>query len=197
MVPPAICQGKRQSAVLEWLSKLGYRKTTIATRMPNIRTTIANRLMWFPSQDSCGGAEFARKSGTNSSGVGAAESAAESDEAPCSRSRCFSLSFFSQSRQCVLPPETGNPQEAHFCTRSMASGTAAGAGDEITGDSAGRTVGSANSGLREMLRVMLTGIAGASGALLAVESSGESPGKSPGERSGESSGETSARFSGS
>src|SRR5208282_4855510 len=70
MVPPAICQGKRQSAVLEWLSKLGYRKTTIATRMPNIRTTIANRLMWFPSQDSCGGAEFARKSGTNSSGVG-------------------------------------------------------------------------------------------------------------------------------
>src|ERR1700704_2706058 len=119
-----------------WLSKLGYRNTTTATRMPRIRTTTANRLTWSASHDSCGGTAFARKAGTNSSGVTdtevVAEAPTESDDASCSSSRCFfakavfSVSFFSQSRQSVLPSETGNPQEAHFCTRSMASGTEAG-----------------------------------------------------------------------
>src|SRR5208282_6848515 len=127
MVPPAFCQGKRHPAVHEWLSKFGHRKTTRATRIPIIRTTIANRLMGFASQDCFVGAEFARKAGTNSAGAGAPESAAESGESPrsCSRS-CFSRSFVSQSRQRVLPSEMGNPQEAHFCERSMVSGTAAG-----------------------------------------------------------------------
>src|SRR6202140_1858260 len=182
-LPRAICQAKQSLAtawaVIEaWLAKLGQRKTTTATRMPRIRTTTANRLTWFANHDSCADTAFARKAGTNSSRVGVAEAPTESDDAPCSCSRCFSskalfsVSFFSQSRQSVLPSETGNPQDAHFCTRSMASGTEAvsstgsgsgakstdgagiaggsarrtGGSARTTGGSTGRTVGSTKSG---------------------------------------------------
>jgi len=41
--------------------------------MPRIRTTTASRLTWSASHDSCTGTAFARKAGTNSSGVGVAE----------------------------------------------------------------------------------------------------------------------------
>src|ERR1019366_5435639 len=135
-----------------------YRNTTTKTRMPRIRTTIANRLTWFASHDSSTGKAFARKAGTNSSSI----AAAETDAGSCPGSRCsFScvflrVSFRSQSRQSVLPSETGNPQEAHFSTRSIASGTEAGAdagnddtgnGDGTSGGSAGTAGGSASSGL--------------------------------------------------
>src|SRR5467141_1842128 len=59
-----------------------YRNTTTATRMPRIRTTTANRLTWSASHDSCGGTAFARKAGTNSSGVTDTEVAAEAPTEP-------------------------------------------------------------------------------------------------------------------
>src|SRR5665811_484074 len=78
-----------------------YRNTTTATRMPRIRTTIANRLTWFASHDSSTGKAFARKAGTNSSSI----AAAEADAVSCSGSRCavspcsFSRVFL---RVCLL-----------------------------------------------------------------------------------------------
>src|ERR1035437_2450813 len=154
-VSPALCQGKQGPR-----DKSDYRNTTTATRTPRIRTTIANRLTWFASHDSREGTAFRRKAGTNSSSI----AAAEADAVSCPGSRCavslcsfsrafFPASFCSQSRQSVLPSETGNPQEAHFSTRSIASGTETGTGnddpgngDGISGGSAGTAGGSASSG---------------------------------------------------
>ncbi len=211
-----------------------YRNTTTATRIPKIKTEIASRLTWFASHDSCTGTAFARKAGTNSSSFCAGAVKAADSEAVlagaaacscspcsircCSCARCFfsksffSRTFLSQSRHSVLPSETGNPQESHFCTRSMASGTGAGVvtgditkdEDEIPGGSAGAIEASANSGLTGVLMGMLTGMsrgtltgfAAACGALLAVEISGKSPGTSSGEVSAKGSGETSDKSSG-
>src|SRR6266536_4147493 len=106
MVPTDDCQEKQGLA----RSRRTYRNTTTATRMPRIRTTIASRFTWFPSHDSSGSAEVSRNDGTNSTATG-------SDEAG------GLPSFLSQSRQYVLPSDTGNPQAAHFCTRPIASGT--------------------------------------------------------------------------
>ena len=85
--------------------------------------------------------------------------------------RLCSPFFFSQSRQRVLPSETGNPQELHFCTRCIASGTAAGAdaaavASEGMDDAAGGP--SANSGGRQ-----IAGIVCSFGALLTLARSGK------------------------
>jgi hypothetical protein len=154
---------------------LGYRKTTTATRTPRIRTTMANRLTWFAHHGSFTGAESARKAGTNSFGAAAVGAAPESGDSRGSSwlpsgSGCFvskfffslSLSFFSQSRQSVLPSETGNPQEAHFCTRSIASGTEAAGG--LTAASTGRPVSSATSELEAVL-ILAPTLGGASSGI--------------------------------
>src|SRR5258707_896884 len=99
------CQGKQALA-----SAAAYRKTTTATTMERISTTTASTLTWLASHDSFGGGEELRKAGTNSAGAGSAD--------PGWRWR-----LFSQSTQRVRPSETGNPQDAHFCTRRIASGT--------------------------------------------------------------------------
>jgi hypothetical protein len=120
-----------------------HRNTTTATRIPRIRTIIASRLVWSESHDTF--CEFARKAGTNSSGAGnGGDNDDDSDEdeadpgnnsgdnsgnddpasvaADCSGVPAsfdlFPASFFSQSRQRLLPSETGNPQASHFSTRS-------------------------------------------------------------------------------
>ena len=99
---------------------------------PDIKTTIANRLTWFASHDSRAGADVS-KEGRHEFLLHRQPRRTMLCPAPAGRavsprsfSRSFlSASFVSQSRQSVLPSETGNPQEAHFSTRSIVSGTEA------------------------------------------------------------------------
>ena len=107
------------------------RKTTIATTIERISTSTANRLTWLASQESLGGFWDARNAGTNSAGT-----ASES----CWGCECC---LFSQSMHSVLPSDTGNPHEEHFCTRSIASGTeGAGAGSGAISTGAAEIAGS-------------------------------------------------------
>ena len=76
------CTGNLSRETVPCECKSGYRNTTTATTMPRIKTATANRLTWFASHDSCTGTAFARKAGTNSYGVGAAESDNVPDDAP-------------------------------------------------------------------------------------------------------------------
>src|SRR5882672_146352 len=108
------CQGKQALP-----SAGAYRKTTTATTMERISTTTASTLTWLASHDSFGGAEELRKAGTNSGGTGSADSG-------------WRWRLFSQSTQRVRPLETGNPQEAHFWMRRIASGTGANGGSGTT-----------------------------------------------------------------
>jgi len=89
---------------------------------------------------------------------------------PSFRKALLSVFLFA-IEQRVLPSETGNPQELHFCTRCIASGTAAGAdaaavASEGMDDAAGGP--SANSGGRQ-----IAGIVCSFGALLTLARSGK------------------------
>ena len=146
-------------------------------RTTTTRIASTSKRPCFANQDSSKPPASVRKSGANSPGVCAADSASAlrswSRGAVSSRlfGRLCSPFFFSQSRQRVLPSETGNPQELHFCTRCIASGTAAGAdaaavASEGMDDAAGGP--SANSGGRQ-----IAGIVCSFGALLTLARSGK------------------------
>jgi hypothetical protein len=152
---------RRPGSYLRGASKFVIETPQPRPGCPGSAPTIASRLTWFASHDSCAGAEFARKAGTNSSGSDAA------DDRPRSRPQIRmvypgrSAPLLSDLASLLLlltieaeRPPLGNGKSAGsaFLHAKHGLGNCSGAGAELRTATQGRSGncgGSANSGPRE------------------------------------------------